>query len=97
MNHSTPPDCELKSTSTLQEQPGVLVVRKHHFLVRWSHWLNVPILLASLFTGLRRSINTSQIRIRETSMWRRILESGYAPMCLACITTTAHPTGFTTT
>jgi hypothetical protein len=23
----------------------VLVVRKHHFLVRWSHWLNVPVFL----------------------------------------------------
>src|SRR5882724_2485620 len=33
---------------------------------------------ACRFTGLRPSINTSQIRIRETSMWRRILESGYA-------------------
>jgi hypothetical protein len=39
MSHSTPPDCESKPTSTLPEQPGVLVVRKHHFLVRWSHWL----------------------------------------------------------
>src|SRR2546422_3296590 len=37
MSHSTLPDCEPNSASTLPEQPGVLVVRKHHFLVRWSH------------------------------------------------------------
>jgi len=43
--HSNTPDCEPNSSSTLPEEPGVLVVRKHHFLVRWSHWLNVPILL----------------------------------------------------
>ena len=52
MSHSTPPDCEPNSTSTLPEQPGVLVVRKHHFLVRWSHWLNVPILLGLILSGI---------------------------------------------
>src|SRR5260370_19576358 len=52
MNHSTPPDCEPKSTSTLPEQPGVLVVRKHHFLVSWSHWLSVPILLGLILSGI---------------------------------------------
>ena len=52
MTHSTPPDCESKSTSTLPGQPGVLVVRKHHFLVRWSHWLNVPILLGLILSGI---------------------------------------------
>ena len=52
MSHSTPSDCGPKSTSTLPEQPGVLVVRKHHFLVRWSHWLNVPILLGLILSGI---------------------------------------------
>src|ERR1700730_8720451 len=52
MSPSTPPDCQPKSTSTLPEQPGVLVVRKHHFLVRWSHWLNVPILLVLILSGI---------------------------------------------
>jgi thiosulfate reductase cytochrome b subunit len=53
MSHSTPPpDCEPNSTSTLPEHPGVLVVRKHHFLVRWSHWLNVPILLGLILSGI---------------------------------------------
>jgi len=36
----------------LPDQPGVLVVRKHHFLVRWSHWLNVPILLGLILSGI---------------------------------------------
>jgi hypothetical protein len=52
MSNSAPPDCEAKSTSTLPEQPGVLVIRKHHFLVRWSHWLNVPILLGLILSGI---------------------------------------------
>jgi thiosulfate reductase cytochrome b subunit len=52
MSYSTPLDHELNSTSTLPEQPGVLVVRKHHLLVRWSHWLYVPILLGLILSGI---------------------------------------------
>src|SRR5207237_7321117 len=52
MSQSTPPNCEPNSTSTSPQQPGVLVVRKHHFLVRWSHWLNVPILLGLILSGI---------------------------------------------
>src|SRR5580700_3994178 len=52
MGPSTAPDCEPNSTSTPLEQPSVLVVRKHHFLVRWSHWLNLPILLGLILTGI---------------------------------------------
>ncbi len=96
MSRSTTPRKEAISTSTLPEQPGVLVAKRHHLLVRWSHWLNVPILLGLILSGIsiywvRRSISTSQIRLLETSMWRRILESGYAPMCPACITTASPP------
>jgi thiosulfate reductase cytochrome b subunit len=40
------------STSTLAAQPGVLVVRRHHVLVRWSHWLNVPILAGLILSGI---------------------------------------------
>jgi len=40
------------SASTLPEQPGVLVTRRHHLLVRWSHWLNVPILLGLILSGI---------------------------------------------
>jgi thiosulfate reductase cytochrome b subunit len=52
MCHSTPPASEANSTSTLPEEPGVLVAKKHHLLVRWSHWLNVPILLGLILSGI---------------------------------------------
>jgi len=31
---------------------GVLVARRHHLLVRWSHWLNIPILLGLILSGI---------------------------------------------
>jgi thiosulfate reductase cytochrome b subunit len=38
------------------KQPGVLVTvlvtKRHHLLVRWSHWLNVPILLGLILSGI---------------------------------------------
>jgi len=43
---------EPNSTSTLLVQPGVLVVKRHHILVRWSHWLNVPLLLGLVLSGI---------------------------------------------
>jgi thiosulfate reductase cytochrome b subunit len=52
MSHSTPPASEPNCTSTLLEDPGVLVAKKHHLLVRWSHWLNVPILLGLILSGI---------------------------------------------
>jgi thiosulfate reductase cytochrome b subunit len=30
----------------------VLVVKRHHILVRWSHWLNVPLLLGLIVSGI---------------------------------------------
>jgi len=52
MSHSTHPANEPNSTSTLLEKPSVLVAKKHHLLVRWSHWLNVPILLGLILSGI---------------------------------------------
>src|SRR5712672_972410 len=52
MGCSTTPRKEGISTSTIPEQPGVLVVKRHHLLVRWSHWLNVPILLGLSLSGI---------------------------------------------
>jgi thiosulfate reductase cytochrome b subunit len=52
MRHSTSAYNEQNSTSALPEQPGVLVAKKHHLLVRWSHWLNVPILLGLILSGM---------------------------------------------
>jgi thiosulfate reductase cytochrome b subunit len=43
---------EPNSTSTLLAQPSVLVVKRHHILVRWSHWLNVPLLLGLVVSGI---------------------------------------------
>ena len=40
------------ATSTPLDHPRVKVVRKHHLLVRWSHWLNVPILLGLILSGI---------------------------------------------
>ena len=43
---------EPNSTSTLLVRPGVLVVKRHHILVRWSHWLNVPLLFGLILSGI---------------------------------------------
>jgi thiosulfate reductase cytochrome b subunit len=40
------------ATSAPADHPRVRVVRKHHLLVRWSHWLNVPILLGLILSGI---------------------------------------------
>ena len=52
MSDPTLPACEPNPTSTLLEEPGVLVAKKHHLLVRWSHWLNLPILLGLIASGI---------------------------------------------
>ena len=53
MGRSTTPRSEAISASTLSEHPtGLLVARRHHLLVRWSHWLNVPILLGLILSGI---------------------------------------------
>jgi hypothetical protein len=40
------------ATSAPDCQAGVLVVHRHHLLVRCSHWLNVPILLGLIVSGV---------------------------------------------
>jgi hypothetical protein len=52
MSRSSPPANQPNGASTLPERRGVLVVKKHHLLVRWSHWLNVPILLGLIVSGM---------------------------------------------
>jgi hypothetical protein len=44
MSRCTTPRKEAIAASTLPKRPRVLVATRHHLLVRWSHWLNVPIL-----------------------------------------------------
>jgi thiosulfate reductase cytochrome b subunit len=45
-------DYKPNSTSALLVQPCVLVVMRHHIPVRWSHWLNVPLLLGLIISGI---------------------------------------------
>ena len=52
MRSSTSLDCESNSTSTPPLEVGVLVAKRHHLLVRCSHWLNLPILLGLILSGL---------------------------------------------
>jgi thiosulfate reductase cytochrome b subunit len=52
MNHLTLSDNQPDAASTLLEPSGVLVVKRHHILVRWSHWLNVPLLLGLILSGI---------------------------------------------
>jgi len=43
---------EPNPTSTLLVRPGVLVVKRHHILVRCSHWLNIPPLFGLILSGI---------------------------------------------
>ena len=43
---------ESVTTRTPELKPGVRIFCKHHALVRWSHWLNVPILLGLFLSGI---------------------------------------------
>ena len=52
MPHSTQSRKEQMATSPPESGTGVLVVRRHHLLVRCSHWLNVPILLGLILSGI---------------------------------------------
>jgi thiosulfate reductase cytochrome b subunit len=52
MGRSLTPREEASSTSRRSGKPVVLVARRHHLLVRWSHWLNVPILLGLMLSGI---------------------------------------------
>jgi thiosulfate reductase cytochrome b subunit len=52
VSHSTQLENERVATSTPEPEAGVRVVRRHHLLVRCSHWLNVPILLGLILSGV---------------------------------------------
>jgi hypothetical protein len=49
---STQPCEKQLAASAPEASPGVLVARRHHLLVRCSHWLNVPILLGLILSGI---------------------------------------------
>ena len=88
MPHSPQLDKERITTSTPESEAGVLVVRRHHLLVRCSHWLNVPILLGLILSGLSIYCDVCK-RIDIPGQWiwfvlidRRCPVYGYARMCV---------------
>ena len=52
MPRSMPLHRERVATSAPECRAGVLVVRRHHLLVRCGHWLIVPILLGLILSGM---------------------------------------------
>jgi hypothetical protein len=47
------PSCgETMPTGARASKPRALVVRRHHFLVRISHWLTIPLLLGLTLSGI---------------------------------------------
>src|SRR5215469_9763062 len=50
--HSAQLDKEQVATSAPESGTGVLVVRRHHLLVRVSHWLTLPLLLGLILSGM---------------------------------------------
>jgi hypothetical protein len=60
--HSTQLDTERIATSTPESEPGVRVVRRHHLLVRYSHWLNVSIFLGLILSGLLEETSVRFVR-----------------------------------
>jgi thiosulfate reductase cytochrome b subunit len=52
MNPSTTPAKKANATSMVPPPRHVLAVRRHHLLVRGSHWLNVPLLLGLILSGI---------------------------------------------
>jgi hypothetical protein len=51
MNRSTTPRKKRSPRARYRKHRSVLAVKRHHLLVRWSHWLNVPILLGLILSG----------------------------------------------
>jgi thiosulfate reductase cytochrome b subunit len=50
---SSRPSCgETMTTDARASKPRALVVRRHHLLVRISHWLTIPLLLGLILSGI---------------------------------------------
>jgi thiosulfate reductase cytochrome b subunit len=52
MMHATQVESSPAALSAPAKESGVPIIRKHHFLVRCSHWLNVPILSGLVLSGM---------------------------------------------
>lgn len=102
MLHSTQLDKEPISTSTPESEAGVLIIRRHHLLVRCSHWLNVPILFGLILSGVSIYWASPVYQhkpdpVTGISILGRTSASGYARMYRGCINTAVRLTGATTT
>ena len=102
MPHSTHLD-EVIATRMPEDQSGVRVVRRHHLLVRCSHWLNVPILLGLILSGVSIYWASPVYRHKpnpQTGSFDPLADIGiwiYARMCQDSVITAVHLTGSTTT
>ena len=52
MSSGRPSRGETMTTGARASKPRALVVRRHHLLVRISHWLNIPLLLGLILSGI---------------------------------------------
>lgn len=52
MMHATQTNSSPLTVTTSGKESSVPIIRKHYFLVRLSHWLNVPILLGLVLSGM---------------------------------------------
>ncbi len=102
MSCSTQLDKEQSAASTPERQAGVLVARRHHLLVRCSHWLNVPILLGLILSGVSIYWASPVYQhkpdpVTGISILLRTSVSGYARMCPGCTNTALRLIGSITT
>ena|SRR5579863_5545121 len=98
------PTCraEVSSAVTPGNRADVLVARRHDLLVRCSHWLNVPILLGLILSGLSIYWASPVYQNKPSAMTGNVdpllmLAYGHARMYPGCINTAVRLTGSTTT
>jgi thiosulfate reductase cytochrome b subunit len=51
-SHPEVPSAEVSVKEDASPQATGLVIRKHHALVRWTHWLNIPLLIGLILSGM---------------------------------------------
>ena len=52
MSSGKPISGETMTTGARALKPRALVVRRHHLLVRISHWLTIPLILGLILSGM---------------------------------------------
>jgi thiosulfate reductase cytochrome b subunit len=51
-SHPEVPSAGVSVKEDASPQATRLVIRKHHALVRWTHWLNIPLLIGLILSGM---------------------------------------------